>query len=76
MSLIRGKNKTIMSEIQIWTFENSMGGINFQKCLNSKLLSDPIQKKKNQNIYFQFFLFFPPKRKVVWYYLAHTTYFK
>ena len=39
------KNKTKMSKIQIRTFENPWGGS--QNCLNYKLLSDPILKKKN-----------------------------
>ena len=36
-----------MSEIQIGTFETPRGVSIFQKCLNYKLLSDPILKKKN-----------------------------
>ena len=41
------KKQTKMSEIQIRTFENQCGGVSiFQKCLNYKLLSDPILKKK------------------------------
>ena len=49
MSQIWGgdQKKTKMSEIQIQTFENPWGASIFQKCLNYKLLSDPILKKKN-----------------------------
>ena len=36
-----------MSEIQIRKFETPWGVLIFQKCLNYKLLSDHIQKKKN-----------------------------
>ena len=40
-----GSKKTKKSEIQIRTFENPWEGVSiFQKCLNYKLLSDPILK--------------------------------
>ena len=43
----RSEKNTKMSEIQIQTFKNRWGVSIFQICLNYKLLSDPILKKKN-----------------------------
>ena len=55
------KKQTKMSEIQIWTFENPWGVSIFQKCLNYKLLSDPILKIKNKTLNWPLFNVNMPK---------------